>query len=306
LNRNKLYNYFQAHHSPIIPIDDLFVCRCPICGKPKFILNFRYLTGKCLNGCFNGFLIDVISIYHDISYNESQELIDSMDPQNTTNVDKEDKQAKIVLPSYQTKTVLTRTTYLTQEYLRNKNLDLDYLDRLGMGFDGVRIIIPLRCRGVLVSYISVGLNGNVSIQNSGSSRNSEWLFNEEALFLQDKIYLTSDWLEAATMGPEGVASKLPVLGTIQKNNTIKSQIEQIVIIPADYPRALRMTRTLMKFKKVKLLDFSWFEKNRIGSKPSEVGKENILQLEANTPWMTDKFLFQQNKVLLDKRIELKK
>jgi hypothetical protein len=307
-DRNKLYVYFQTYHGPIVPVDDLFVCRCPICGKPKFVISFRYLTGKCLNGCFNGFLIDSIKDYHGISYSEAQEFVESTDSYNEANVDKEDKQAKIKLPGGYRSLLAsqTRIDFNVRQYLKDKNLDLNYLDRIGVGICEERIIVPLRCRGVLVAYITQDLKNNSGVYLGSGKRASEWMFNEEALFLSEKIYLCTDYLEASVMGPNGIALKNNILGTIQKNNLIKSGVKEIVIVPLDYSRTLQLTKDLMKYKKVKLLSLDYFIQHWIGTRPSEVGKENIERIEETTEYATEKFLFHQNKIFLDKRIELRK
>jgi hypothetical protein len=302
-DRNKLYVYFQTYHGPIVPVNDLFVCRCPVCGKPKFVISFKYLTGKCLNDCFKGFLVDIISTYHGITYPEAKELVESIDSYNEANVDKEDK-AKIVLPPYQTLSVLNRAGNTVREYLKSKCLDLNYLDRIGVGISGERVIVPLRCRGILVAYITQDLKNNGGVYLESNGRASEYLFNEEALFLEDRVYIMNNWMDAATLFPGGVSIKGITLGTIQKNNIIKSSVKEICIVPNAglYLNGLTMAKTLMKYKPVKVLNLEWFEQNGIGKSPSELGRENILDLEKRTPYMDFKFLFHQNKIYGNKRI----
>lgn len=307
LDRNKLYVYFQTHHGPITQIEDENFCRCPICGRNKFLISFRYLTGKCLNGCFNGFLVDSIKIYHGISYAETKELVDCIVPSSTVplSIIKEDR-SRIKLPK-DYKTILDGVNNPAREYLKDLGLDLDYLDRIGMGwYNGGRVIIPLRCRGVLVSYIINDPNGDKKIIGPQKSRGTEYLFNEEALWLENHIYITNNWLDAAIMGREGTATKRNILGTIQRNNIIESQVSEVCIIPSDYVSSLLMARTLMKYKKVKVLNLHWFEKSGIGTDPLGIGRDNILKLEQETQYLTDAFLFNQLKIFSDKRIDISK
>src|SRR5665647_1091 len=213
IDRDKAYTYFNTYHGPIEPsTNGWYTCDCPVCGrKQKFAVNFNYLTGKCWVGCFSGFLIDVVKIYHGISYFEAHELINSMEPTTLripAIVNRADRNAKIKLPKgyHSILEGVGPLAVRAREYLQGRNFDLNYLDRIGVGYvneaDEIPeesylgyVIIPFKREGCLIYYIGRTFiddylrykNPSKELCNIGKS---EVLFNEEALWIEPKIYIT--------------------------------------------------------------------------------------------------------------------
>jgi hypothetical protein len=63
-----------------------------------------------------------------------------------------------------------------------------------------------------------------------------------------------------------------------------------------YQNGLQIARYLLPHKKVKVLNLDWFEQNKIGKDPNAIGKENVINLEQDTAFLDQKFLYQQLKV----------
>jgi hypothetical protein len=264
-------------------------------------------------------------MYHGIGYFEAHELIDSMDSgilRIPTTIARIKRISKIKLP-HGYHPILEGTTslaYRAREYLQGRNFDLNYLDRIGVGYCNEEhkdprlnyfgyIIVPFKRNGVLTYFL-----GRDYIDNFVRYKNpfkedcgigkSEVLFNEEALFIKKKIYLTEGWTCAATIGSAGVSHQGEKPGIIQRNTIIKSPVEEVIIVPdADfYVNGLITARNLMQYKKIKVVNLDWFQEKGIGKDVNELGKETLLMQEEKTPWMDSKFLYHQMKVYANKRI----
>jgi hypothetical protein len=319
IDREKLYVYMDRHHGPVNQsTNGYYTCTCPICGvKDKFAFNPTYLTGRCWRGCFNGFLIDLIMIYHQITYFEAHELIDQQEVllRLPAAINRATKNSKVKLPrGYHS--ILDGNTNLAcraREYLMGRGFDLNYLDRIGVGFCAEEdpdprknflgyIIIPFKREGKLIYFTARDFIGNFlrykNPINEFELSKSEVLFNEEALQLEPKIYITEGWSCAATIGRNGVSQQGATPSVIQRNMIIKSPVSEVVIVPdaGFYLQGLTAARVLMDHKKVKVINLDKFHEMGLGKDTAEIGVENLYAEEARTPWIDIKFLYSQLKV----------
>jgi len=330
IDKDKVYSYFDRYHGPVTSsTNGWYTCKCPYCGKNKFAINFTYLIGKCWKGCYGRsvFLVDVIRMYHGLGYLEARDFIDSMDsgllriPTGVRNIN---KNAKIDLP-FGYHLILDGTTSLAvraREYLQNRNFDLNYLDRIGVGYCNEehnerdqnyfgRIIVPFKKNGILSYFIGRDFLDrgdkerykNPSREKCGVGK-SEVFFNEEALYMQDKVYLTEGWACAATIIAQGISQQGTTPSVIQKNIIIKSPVEEVIIVPdaGYYVSGLETARNIMRYKKTKVLYLDFFKQAGIGKDINEIGLENVINLEKETPYMTTSFLFHQFKIYANKRV----
>ena len=320
MNRDKLYTYMNQFHGPVTPsTNGFFEAVCPICGKRKFAFNPAYLTGRCWRGCFNGFLIDLVQQFHQISYFEAYELIDSMEPTTLripAIVNRADRNSKISLPRG-FHSILEGTGSLAvraRDYLEGRRFDLNYLDRIGVGYVNTedvnpkenylgRIIIPFKREGCLIYFIGRTFiddyerykNPAKEVCNVGKS---EVLFNEEALYLEPKVYVTEGWSCAATIGRKAVSQQGSTPSVIQRNMILKSPVSELVIVPDAnfYLQGLQTAKYFMEHKKVKVVNMDQFEIDGIGKDVNAVGLDNFLNQEAKTDWLDPKFLYSQMKI----------
>jgi hypothetical protein len=317
IDREKVYTYFNKFHGPVTPsTNGWYSTRCPICGKEKFAVHFDYLIGKCWRGCFKGFLLDVISLYHGINYFETREIIDSMEPglmRLPASLAK-GKSSDMILPSGYMP-ILSGNEVIgnrARTYLEGRGFDLNYLDRIGVGYGSEKapeeedyfgyIIIPFKKRGLLVYFIGRDFIGNFPRYKNPPKEKygigkMEVFFNEEALFLQDKIYLTEGWACAATMGNNGVSQQGSTPSTIQKNTIIKSDVKEVIIVPdaGFYHCGLEAARDLIGYKKVKVLCLDAFQQAGLGKDINDIGKGLIQDKELETPYLTMGLLYKQLK-----------
>ena len=321
INREKVYTYVGQYFGNLQQsTNGWFSCDCPVCnGKNKLAINFNYLIAKCWRGCVNGFLIDIIKDYNGITTLEAHELIDSMEPTTLripAIVNRADRNSKIKLPKgYHS--ILDGNGSLAvraREYLQSRNFDLNYLDRIGVGYCDEEdenpkesylgyIIIPFKRDGCLVYYI-----GRTFIDDFNRYKNpakelcnvgkSEVIFNEEALYIEPKVYITEGWSCAATIGKKGVSQQGSSPSLIQRNNILRSPVKELVIVPDAefYMQGLQAARYFIEHKKVKVVNMDQFKLDGLGKDINEVGLENLLNQEEKTNWLDQKFLYQQLKV----------
>ena len=321
IDRDKVYAYFDKYHGPILPSSNgWYSCKCPHCGKDKFAVNFTYLIGKCWRGCYptTRFLIDIVQMYHGlINSFETREFIDTMEPgllRVPASVKRMDRDAVISLPvGYHP--ILSGDNVLAdraRRYLEDRGFNLNYLDRIGVGYcdeeheDRIqnyfgRIIIPFKKNGILSYFIGRDYldrgekerykNPSSSVSGVGKS---EVFFNEEALYMQHKVYITEGWACAATIQEKGISQQGSTPSVVQKNIIYKSPVSEIVIIPdaGYFMKGLEAAKDIMRFKKTKVLDLSYLHEQGFGKDVNEIGRNHILLLEENTDYLDTKKLFR--------------
>jgi hypothetical protein len=314
MNKEKLYTYFAKFHGPITPsTHGWHQGTCPFCGKEKLAISFDLGIAKCWRGCFKGFSIDLIRKYHDITYFEAGELIESQEeslihvPSSIVRVQ---RKGDLILPKG-TIPILYGDGILgdrARKYLVERGFDLNYMDRIGISYcneEGKyfgRIIIPFKRRGVLAYFIARDYIGDYRrYQNPEKDEygigKAELLFNEEALFLKDEVYLVEGWADACTMGEAGVSMQGSTISTIQRNSILKSPVKEVILVPDKgyYLNGLKMAMDFIKFKSVKVLDLAQIHilDNPEAKDANEYGKSSILTLEEHTPWFTDVILCKE-------------
>ena len=319
IDREKVYAYFDRYHGPLEPsTNNWYECVCPICGKKKFAVNFNYLTGKCYRGCFSGFLVDAIMIYHQITYFDARELIDQQEVilRLPAAINRATKNSKVKLPrGYHS--ILEGNGSLAcraREYLMGRGFDLNYMDRLGVGYVDAEdpnplnnylgyIIIPFKREGKLIYFIGRDFIGNFQRYKNPSREvfdvgKSEVIFNEEALAIEPKVYITEGWSCAATVGKRGISQQGAVPSVIQRNMIIKSSVEELILVPDAnfYLQGLTAARSFLPHKKVKVVNMDKFCEMGLGKDINEVGLENMLSEEDRTPYITQQFLYSQMRV----------
>lgn len=321
INREKIFTYFNKFHGPLTPsTNGYYSCDCPICGgKNKFAVNFTYLTGKCWKNCINGFLVDTIRIYHSISYFEALELIESMEPgmlRIPASVNRAAKNARISLPRG-FHSILDGAGSLAvraREYLEGRGFDLNYLDRIGVGYVNTqdtnplldyfgRIIIPLKRDGSLSYFIGrTFIDDYLRYKNPAKSLcgvgKSDLFFNEEAFYISPKVYITEGWSCAASIQQKGASQQGSSPSLIQRNIIVKSPVNEVILVPdaGFYLQGLQAARQLIQHKKVKVINLDEFEAQGLGKDVAEIGVENLYSIENRTPWMDPVFLYKQLKV----------
>jgi hypothetical protein len=274
INEDQVYSYFDDHHGPLEPsTNGWYEGVCPYCGSRKLYIQPEYMKVKCYKGCVKPqFVVYFVKEYFGTSMFESYEII-----QNTRSkirLDRKEKPVKIfnsALPDGY-KSILDGTGVMArraQNYLKGRGFDLNYLDMLGVGYveaDGDDtyygyIIIPFRMSGEVVYFIARDYAGNYPRyknppKNGYGIGSEEVLFNEEALFIKNKVYMVEGWADAATIGDRGLSYQGLHLSNMQVTTILNSPVEEIVIVPDGnyYMEGLKNVIPLLGRKRVKVLN----------------------------------------------------
>lgn len=316
IDEGQAFAYFDAVHGALRPsTNGWYDGVCPLCADMKLAVSFEYNLVKCWKGCLSRqFIIDFMMDIEGVRRFEAYEILESYEskPLDYTYIDQGQVEVSdVALPAgYQS---LLRGEGVigdrARTYLSGRGFNLEHLDNLGVGYcneeheDSQKnffgyIIIPLKNRGKLVYFLARDfMDGFPRYKNPPKGwfgvGKSEFLFNEEALYMQDKVYLTEGWTDAATMGPEGVSYQGLDLSIYQSSAIIKSPVKEVVIVPdiGAYRSGLIQAKKLYEHIPVKVLDLA--PHRRRGKDINKIGSEIVLGLEERTEKLTFASLYSQ-------------
>lgn len=150
-----------------------------------------------------------------------------------------------------------------------------------------RILIPLTVFGELVYFIGRDFIGQTPKYYNLDKSAANLFYNEDALFMQDKIYLGEGWSDAETMGKKGVGSLGWSMNTIKILKLLRSPVQEIIIMSDKgfYTQALETASWLCDKKRVKVLNIDPYCE---GDKkdPNDLGKKLIKKIEKKSKFLT--------------------
>lgn len=307
IDEGQAFAYFDAVHGPLRPsTNGWFDGVCPLCADLKLAVTFDYNLVKCWKGCFDRqFIIEFMQNIEGVRRFEAYEILESYEsiPVGYTFVEQGQVEVSdVTLPTgYQG--LLRGEGALgdrARNYLKGRGFDIEHLDNLGVGYCNEHddqddffgyIIIPLKKNGKLVYYLARDYTGNFPRyknppKNLFGVGKSEFLFNEEALYLYGTVFLTEGWTDAATIGRAGISYQGLDLSIHQSTAILKSTVEEVILIPdvGAYKSGLKQGQKLYEHKKVKVVDLSPFEE--YGKDINTIGRERVKDLISKTPHLT--------------------
>lgn len=323
INSRKAYNWFVKNFLLKKSTNGWYAFDNPFdpdgFGKRKMAVHFKWQLVKCFRTGYREYIIDFVSDYTGYKYQDAKMVLENEEEAEIDLNFLEEvrggirEYSSLELPAGY-KSIMEGEGILGQRarnYLTGRGFDLEDMDRLGFGYCDETgpdfkndyfgyIIIPFKKRGVLFYYIGRDFIGNElryknpSVDDIGVAK-SDLFYNEDALELRKKVYLTEGWSDAATMGKAGIASLGWSLSNEQKGKILKSDCEELVIISdvgtdnkgiSYYEKAVRLSMDFVEHKKVKVLNYSDLDYHLVGKDTNEIGKEKTLNLEKNTDYMT--------------------
>jgi len=280
---------------------------CPFCGRRKLAFHPVYKIVKCWRGCYYGHISDFLRKTKGLTFKEVNRLYLDVDVFEQVEIKNEVtyKSSNVELPlGYKN---IIEDDFLgdrARKYLLNRNMDIEYLSDLGVGycnddkgeFFGY-IIIPFKRDGKLVYYIGRDFLGNPLRYKNPSKKDimvgkSECLFNEESLYLYDKIYIVEGWADAVMFRGNGIATLGIGLSQWQIFKILTSNIKEIIFVPdADaYYKWLLYVEYFLENFKVKYIDLREYLKNvNISDKKlkdvNDIGVDVVYKLEEDTDYL---------------------
>lgn len=271
---------------------------CPFCGKAhKFGVNLNNNRVNCFICGDHGSPIDTImSIEKLDSYKELKVFLKVFEGIEFFERPKEKKvvTTQIELPKEYINIRLGTSRFgeMARNYLTGRGFDIDELSLKGYGYcregryQGY-IIIPFFVGGQLVYFNTRKFFGNgpkydnPTIEEAGVGK-SIIVYNLDALYLYDTVYIMEGVLNAETMGDQGIATGGKAVSPKQLSMIIKSPVKNIILLldPDAVKEAIEVGLELVNYKRLKLV--YWEGKDDV----NDLGKEETLRKVDKFDWVT--------------------
>lgn len=314
------YTYFSNNYSLKKTSKGWHAFKCPLCdeleNRKKAAVNFQYGVVKCWICGYQDTVVDFVSETEGVSYNDARSILRECAPSAVNLNEIEDTSHKeyseIALP-YGFKSILDGKGVMgdrARTYLKSRGFDLRDLDRMGVGYCSEEvpddkkseyddyfgyIIIPFKSRGKLVYYIGRDFIGNfLRYKNPAKEAfnvgKGDIIFNEDALYLYDEVFLLEGAWDAITIGRDASATLGWSLSVTQKSKIIQSDAEIITLVPdagndgrgiSFYVLALELALELSEHKKVRIVNLNGAE----GKDVNAMGKARFMEIYGATPIM---------------------
>lgn len=296
--KKKLYNYFISRLGMHDYRRNWMKGDCPNCGKEqKFGVNISQNRSNCFSCGYNDIPLKVIMKVELLQTpNEALKYLND----NAGDLEYYEKKVEVLVQKTEVSLpesyrLITRGNSMlgkmARKYVLSRGFDLDDLVDMGIGYctEGDYkgyIIIPFYRNGVLIYYNARIFFGdgpkynNPNTEDFGVGKNL-LIYNIEALFLYNKVFLFEGAFNALTIGEQGISSGGKHLSPYQISLIIKSPVEKVVIMLDDdaYEKAINLALELVPYKKVKVIKFPY----KIDA--NDLGKAKTLKLSHKTPYM---------------------
>ena len=193
------------------------------------------------------------------------------------------------------KSQLARTV---RSYVQGRGFNLMDVAERGWGYCNTGkyfgyLILPFIENGKVVYFNARNVIGNgPKYNNPEATENgvgkSMVIYNRDALYMYDKVYLCEGLLNATTMGVRGVSFSGKALSRWQKTEIIKSPVKDVVILldPDAKDRAIELALELSPFKRVKVIFLPE------GKDCNDLGKQAVMRLVREIPYQDYRQLLQ--------------
>jgi len=308
------YTYFNKNYHIKKTSKGWYAFKCPFCdeleNRKKAAVNFQFGMVKCWICGYKQNVIDFVSDTEGVTYKAAKDILKECTASDVILEEMEDNSHKVYseikLP-YGYKSILEGDGALgkrARNYLSGRGFDLKALDRMGVGYcseilpDNLKdeeddyfgyIILPFKSRGVLVYYIGRDFIGNfLRYKNPKKEQfnvgKSDLIFNEDALYLYDEVFVLEGALDAMTVGREAVSTQGWNWSATQKSKIINSDAEIITLVPDGgvdgrgvpfYVLALELACDIAEHKLVKVVNLNKIE---AGKDVNAIGKDAFMEV----------------------------
>ena len=314
LDMSRVYGYFTSSFNLKKSSKGWYTFNCPYCdagrGKKKAAVSFNYNRVKCWECGFDtkkqGGILYFVKDLEELNDRKALELLWSYEPQELELSDFSELGQKELVslelpvgftPLLEDGGVMGKRA---RNYLGNRGFDLRRLDRLGFGYCVQEneeenknyfgyIIIPFKSKGKLIYYQGRDYIGNYLRYKNPSKDvvglgKGDCLYNEDALYLYDTIFITEGWADAETIGSTAISTQGWNLSSRQKNLLLTSPCSSLVFVPdvdkeqpdKYYREAIATALDYVEHKQVYVLPIH--ELSEYGKDVNEVGKNRVLDL----------------------------
>ena len=187
-----------------------------------------------------------------------------------------------------------------RHYMHKRGFNIDKISLQGIGYCtsgeyAGYIIFPYYRKGKLVYF-----QGRLYMGRGPKMKNppeevygvgkSQLIYNEDALFIYNKIYIMESITNCLTMGDHGIGLSGKKISSYQLSRIIQSPCEKSILIldPDAFEEAIDLSLKLVHYKNVKLVKLpdEMEIRGRIKENPdvNDIGKNKVLAFINNTPY----------------------
>jgi DNA primase len=297
--KRKLYEYFKVKMGMWDYRKGWLKGDCPECGKEnKFGVNLGTNRTNCFVCGYNPKPTKVIMDHEN--YKDFAELkaninsFEGMDFFVDKSVNRMQLKKDAILPEgFRALTVgNSMLAKGARNNLKKRGFNIDELAMAGFGYGTAGkyygyIIMPFYIKGQLTyfnarRYMSNGPKYNNPNEEDFGIGKSILIYNIDALWLYDKIFIVESVLNARTLGDNAIAGGGKKFSEYQINVLIKSPVKRFVLLldPDAYQEAIELALRLVDYKKVKVILLPG------DNDVNDLGKYRTLNRVANNHYLT--------------------
>lgn len=306
--KQKLNEYFQRRLGMYDYRRGWLKGDCPSCGAHKFGIHLGFNRSNCFKCEYNALPLDIVMTNeHFKDRHQVYKLLNDLKGVTYKEPEVEPYELKqnIVLPE-RFKNIKRGDSFIAKRaraYMVSRGFDIDRLSRAGWGYCSKGdyqgyIIMPFFFNNRLIYFNARKFLGNgpkynnPNIEEFGLGK-SMIIYNFDALYFYNKIYLFESVINAETIGPDAIATGGKKLSNWQIKQIIKSPCEKLIIGLDDdaIEDAYKLALELVPHKKVKIILFPE------GKDVNDLGKKKTLKLVHKNRYKTyNEFLIEKNNI----------
>ena len=319
LSAKHIVAYFQYHHGIRKHSNHWYAFECTFCndGKKKMAVNPHYENVKCFKCGYSDNVTNYVMGDQGLSYGQAKRYVLNLDIDHIKlsmldNTNGSTHKVTLIdlpkgfIPLNQGDGVLSDRA---RKYITDRGLNLSLLTKMGVGYVKTsneddpdedyfgRIIIPFKRRGRLIYYVGRDFLGTQYLRYKNPKESvvgigkSQLLYNEDALFQYDDVWLFEGWSDALTVGQNATASLGWKLSPTQIHKLRGGNYKNLIYVPDAgklpngslvYHQAINQAAQLIDYKRIKILDLNPFGKNMDANK---LGLSKLLSVEQKTPYL---------------------
>jgi DNA primase len=310
--RGKLFNYFQQRLGTKRSTRGWFRVDCIYCNRPQAMgINLTQYKCHCF-GCLEKMnpMQLLMEIEGFMKFTEAYQFLKLQDEFDSYKdyVSKAVAIKDVELPD-SFKLITEKGSYIgkfARNYLKGRGFKLSAMEAAGVGYCtkgeyAGYIIFPVYNNNRLVFY-----QGRKFIDIGPKMRNPEFekfgigktqvMYNADALFIYNEVYLVESITNALTIGPKAVASFGKELSPWQMSLIIHSPCQRVTLIYDNdaYYGALKQAMQLVHYKKIKVILMP------LKKDVNDIGRKKTVRLKRVTPWQSYRDLLKI-KINLDEK-----
>lgn len=328
----KVYTHFVKNFLVSKSTSGWYVMPCPFSCKEssfkkKFCVKPSWGVVKCWVCDYRTTVINFMMDYHGVDYPTAKNMLASEESsavvfeEDYAGIIPDSRKSSLKMP-YGYKSLLSGSGVIAdraRNYLKGRGFDVEYLDSIGFGycdeepdvnsFESEKdwyinnyfgyIIMPYIGLGMLKYYVGREFLGSGKDRYKNPLKGligvgkEQLVYNEDALFLHDRVWKFEGIFDALTIGSEGIAIGGWSMSPEQFIKILSSGVEELVFVPDRmeensvvdfYKEDVKLATRFLPHKKVKVIDLD--SHGLEGKDANDVGKKALLSAYERTPYLT--------------------